>query len=91
MLIRLQRAKVTIKLAKTTLSRATVTYLEHEVGQSRVRPKMANVSAILEYPAPTTWKALRCFLGMAGYYRRFCPNLAATTVPHTRLTSGAVT
>lgn len=90
-LARLQGAQLTIKLAKTTFSRATVTYLGHEVGQGQVRPKKANVSAILEYPVPATRKALRRFLGMAGYYRRFCPNFAAVTVPLTRLTSGAVT
>ena len=90
-LTRLQRAKLTIKLAKTTFSTTTVTYLGHEVGQGHVRSKMANVSAIMEYPAPTTRKALRRFLGMADYYRRFCPNLAAATIPLTRLTSVAVT
>lgn len=89
-LTRLQAAHFTVKLAKTTFGRATVTYLGHVVGNGRVRPKEANISAILEYPAPTTRKALRRFLGMAGYYRRFCPNFAAATVPLTRLTSGAV-
>ena len=90
MLTRLQSSQLTIKLAKTIFGKATVTYLGHEVGNGRVRPKDANISAIHEYPAPTTRKALRRFLGMAGYYRRFCPNFAAATLPLTQLTSGAV-
>lgn len=76
-LARLQDARMTVKLSKTTFGQATVTYLGHEVGQGCVRPKTANISAILKYPVPTSRKALLRFLGMAGYYRRFCPNFSA--------------
>ena len=89
-LSRLQEARMTVKLAKTTFGRATVTYLGHEVGQGRVRPKTANITAILNYPVPTSRKALLRFLGMAGYYRRFCPNFSAAAYPLTHLTSAAV-
>ena len=79
-----------MKHTKRTQTQNESLHLGHEVGQGQVRPKKANVSAILEYPVPATRKALRRFLGMPGYYRRFCPNFAAVTVPLTRLTSGAV-
>lgn len=87
---RLQDAHLTIKLSKTVFCSALVTYLGHEVGKGRVRPKSANVEAILAYPTPDTKKSLMRFLGMAGFYRRYCPNFSAVVAPLTRLTSGKV-
>ena len=45
-----------------------LTYLGKVVGQGHVRPVYAKVSAIKEFPVPTTKKELR-FLGLVGYYR----------------------
>ncbi|XP_063846193.1 uncharacterized protein LOC135092012 [Scylla paramamosain] len=89
-LSRLQEANLTVKLAKSTFGAATVSYLGHQTGQGSVRPKTANVDAVLKYPTPTTRRELRRFLGMAGFYRRFCPNFADAAGPLTRLTSGNV-
>ena len=87
---RLRDANLTIKLAKTTLCSAVVTYLGHEVGRGLVRPKSANVDSILRYPVPTHRKAVMRFMGMAGFYRRYCPNFSAVAAPLTRLTSGKI-
>ncbi|XP_063856826.1 uncharacterized protein LOC135098416 [Scylla paramamosain] len=89
-LSRLQEANLTVKLAKSTFGAATVSYLGHQIGQGSVRPKTANVDAVLKYPTPTTRRELRRFLGMAGFYRRFCPNFADAAGPLTRLTCGNV-
>ena len=88
---RLEDHHLTVNLAKTVFGSAVVTYLGHEVGQGSVRPKAANVDAIASYPPPSTRKALMRFLGMAGFYRRFCPNFSAVAAPLTRLTSNKVT
>ena len=88
---KLQDAHLTIKLAKTSFCSALVTYLGHEVGKGHVRPKSANIQAILSYPTPDTRKSLMRFLGMAGFYRRYCPNFSAVVAPLTHLTSGKVT
>lgn len=61
-----------MKLAKTGFGRASVNYLGHVIGHGVVRLK--SVTAVLEYTVPTTRKSLMRFLGMAGYYRKFCPN-----------------
>lgn len=84
---RLASASLTINLAKCEFGKATVTYLRKQVGQGQVRPVEAKVSAISEFPVPSTRKALRRFLGMAGYYRSFCRNFSTVTRPLTDLLS----
>lgn len=69
---RLSGASLTLKLAKCEFGKGTVLYLGQQVGQGQVRPVDAKISAITAFPTPTTRRELRRFLGMAGYYRRFC-------------------
>ena len=51
---KLTQANLTINLKKSTFGKGTVTYLGHIVGGGNVRPKVANVEDILEYPVPKT-------------------------------------
>ena len=87
---RLKEVGLTINLAKSMFGSGTVVYLGHVVGMGQLRPKQANVEAILKFPTPTTRKDLMRFLGMAGFYRRFCPNFSAVSAPLTNLTSSKV-
>ena len=82
---RLSRAKLTINLSKSEFCQAQVTYLGHVVGQGQVKPLTAKVEAIANFPQPESKRQLMRFLGMAGYYRRFCPNFAAVAEPLTQL------
>ena len=50
----------------------------------RTDPK--KLQAVSEYPTSTDVKSLRCFLGLASYYRRFIPNFAKTAGPLYTLT-----
>ena len=87
---RLSRAMLTINLSKSEFGQAQVTYLGHVVGQGEVKPVSAKVEAIAKFPQPVSKKQLMRFLGMAGYYRRFCPNFAAVAEPLTQLLSKRV-
>ncbi len=84
---RLEKASLTLNLAKCEFGQATVTYLGKEVGQGQVRPIEAKVTAIADFPVPATRKELRRFLGMAGYYRSFCKNFSTVVNPLTSLLS----
>ncbi|XP_076044797.1 uncharacterized protein LOC143027398 [Oratosquilla oratoria] len=86
---RLKEAGLVINLQKSVFARGTVTYLGHTVGGGSVRPKKANVEAILAFPTPRTMKEVMRFLGMAGYYRRFCKDFSTVAAPLTDLTSSA--
>ncbi|XP_042214607.1 uncharacterized mitochondrial protein AtMg00860-like [Homarus americanus] len=79
----LDEAGLTINLAKSQFDQATITYLGHIVGQGQCRPKTANVDAILNFAVPTTRKSLMRFLGMTGYYRRYCKNFISVAAPLT--------
>lgn len=87
---RLAEASLTLNLAKCEFGKATVTYLGRQVGQGQVLPIEAKVSAIAECPVPSTRRALRRFLGMAGYYRSFFRNFSTIIHPLTTLLSPQV-
>ena len=83
--IRLREAKLTVNLAKTELGCAHVVYLGHVVGQGHIKPVEAKVEAVTKFPNPANRSELMRFLGMAGYYRKFCKNFTLVAEPLTRL------
>lgn len=71
---RLNQYQFTVNLAKSEFGHATLIFLGHVVGQVKVAPVDIKVDAILKIPIPGDRKVLRRFLGMAGFYRKFCKN-----------------
>ena len=82
---RLTDAKLTVNLAKSEFCHATLTFLGHVVGQGQVKPIDAKVKAISDFPVPDCKRQLMRFLGMAGYYRKFCSNFSVIAEPLTNL------
>ena len=78
---RLSKASLVINLVKSQLRCGYVRYLGHVVGQGKVKPVNAKIRAISAFPQPSTKKQVMRFLGMAGYYRKFCPNFSSVTKP----------
>ena len=72
-------------MSKSAFCHAVVTFLGHEVGRGKVMPIEAKIKAISEFPIPDGKKQLMRFLGMAGYYRKFCSNFSTITEPLTNL------
>ncbi|XP_045109147.1 uncharacterized protein LOC123503449 [Portunus trituberculatus] len=84
---RLQEAGLTINLARSTFRKSTMVYLGHVVGNGKVRPRSKRGG----HPwLPTTRTALVRFLGMAGFYRRFCRNFSILAAPLTDLINTSV-
>ena len=84
---RLLESSLTINLAKCEFGASTVKYLGHRVGFGGIRPLEAKVADILNFEAPKTRKGLRSFLGLIGFYRRFCRDFAHVASPLTDLLS----
>jgi hypothetical protein len=82
---RVSQAGLTINLVKSEFCHAQVKYLGHVLGHGQVRPMEAKVKTMVEYPTPQDRKSLMRFLGMVGFYRRFCPNLSEIVAPLTSL------
>ncbi|KAL6459678.1 hypothetical protein MHYP_G00314370 [Metynnis hypsauchen] len=64
-------ADVGLKLspAKCRFFQTSVNYLGHVISEEGIQPNPEKVSAIKNWPRPTTVKEVRSFLGFAGYYR----------------------
>ena len=58
-------------------------FLGHIIGQGLVEPTAVKMEAITHFPKPSNKKELMRFLGMAGYYRRFCENFSIIVEPMT--------
>ena len=84
---RLSKAKLTINLAKSEFCHATLTFLGHAVGQGQVKSVEAKVKAISDFPVPMCKRQLMRFLGMAGFYRKFCDNFSVIAELLTNLLS----
>ncbi len=69
---------------------ASVRYLGHVVSQEGVHPDPDKLKAVRDYPTPTNVRAVRAFVGLCGYYRRFVKNFGSIARPLTNLTKDGV-
>ena len=60
-------------------------YLGHIISEKGVEPVQAKVDAIQQWPIPKNLKALRGFLGLTGFYRRFIQGYTSIAAPLTHL------
>lgn len=82
---RLRHARLRLNPEKCHFCRPSVKYLGHIVDRHGIRTDPDKVSAITNWPTPTTIKKIRQFLGVAPGYRRFIADFSAIAAPLTRL------
>ena len=70
---------LTVKPSKCNFGYPTIQYLGHIINGDDIKPISIKIDDILNAPPPTTKAALRSFLGLVSYYRKFIPNLAQLT------------
>jgi hypothetical protein len=66
--------KLAVKQSKCSYGTTSIDYLGHIISNGMVAMDLAKVEAVQAWPRPTTMKALRGFLGLTSYYRKFFQN-----------------
>ncbi len=84
---RLLENKLYAKAEKCEFHVSTVSFLGHIIAQGRAQMDPTKVSAMSEWPTPTSLKQLQRFLGFANFYRRFIHNYSRIAATLTALTS----
>ena len=77
----LRKAQLTVNLVKSEFGQAYVTYSGYLVGQEQIKLVEAKVNAFINFPVSNNKSQLIRFLGMVGYYRKFCKNFEVITEP----------
>ena len=86
---RLDEHGIVINPDKCEFGKHSLKFLGHNVTPQGITPLTEKVQAIKDFPAPTSLRKLRKFLGMVNFYRRFIPACADILQPLTDILKGA--
>ena len=78
---RLRNANLKIKVSKSKLLQKEVKYLGHIITRDGIQTDPDKIKAISNITIPRNVSEVRSFLGLAGYYRRYCQNYATIVKP----------
>jgi hypothetical protein len=82
---KLHRHILFVKRSKCAFGVSSVAYLGHIISKAGVAMDPAKVQAIHDWPVPRSARAVRRFLGLAGYYLKFVHNYGSIAAPLTIL------
>ena len=85
---RFQEHGLKLKPSKCHFLREEITFLGHQVSADGMKPGNANLKAIAELAPPKNYTAVRSFIGMTGFFRRFIKHFARIAKPLNDLLEG---
>ena len=86
----LREHKLYAKVQKCELNKEQMTFVGYMVSQAGIGMDPEKVSAILDWPTPSSVKDVQSFLGFAKFYRKFIHNYSALASPLTSLTKKGI-
>ena len=87
----LERHHLYAKASKCQFGMAELDFLGHTISGAGIMVDARKVKAILDWPDPSDAHQLRCFLGLAGFYRRFVNRFSHIAAPPTNITGAKAT
>ena len=87
---KLQAANLKLSPKKCSLFKHKINFLGHEIGREGILPGQKKIEAVRIIPKPTSVREIRQFLGLASYFRRFCPDFAQLAAPLHELTKPSI-
>ena len=82
---RLSHYGLRLNLDKCVFGAPSIEFLGHNTDAEGITPLPTKISAIQDFPTPTSMKQLRRFIGMINFYRRFIPKCSTILQPLTNL------
>jgi len=81
----LQQHRLFIKRSKCAFGVGSISYLGHVIIEASIAMDPAKVQAVHDWPQPRLARAVRGFLGLAGYYSKFVHDYGSIAAPLTAL------
>lgn len=81
----LQAHQWKLKLSKCAFAQRSISYLGHVITGNGVATDPEKITAVTNWPSPTSVHDVRSFLGLAGYYRKFVRHFGLIAKPLTAL------
>ena len=80
-LLRVRQHNLSLNMRKCQFYKTSIRYLGHVVENGTVKPDPDRVAPVLNFPLPTSAKALQSFLGLATYYSKYVPHYSDISRP----------
>jgi hypothetical protein len=81
----LREHRLYTKLSKCDFWIKESKFLDHTISEGGIVVDPNKVQEVMNWKPPTIVRQIRCFLGLAGYYRRFIPDFSRVAKPMTEL------